>query len=439
MAQTNTKTRNPARTHEGAPAMAPKNALHELRRAVTACLLWEDNFYESGEEVAARIKRLAAQAPQTDVEALAIEVRLEHGLRHAPLWLLASLAAHGKTAHASTYEKVIRRADEMGELIAMHWGGPDRANGPALPNQMKVGIANAFLNFDEYQLAKYNRKVGVRLRDVIRLTHPAPRDEAQSDMWKRLIAGELKAPDTWEVALSGGADKKETFERLLKEGKLGYLALLRNLRNMSETGVDEALVKDAIVARKGARGVLPFQFLTAARYAPRFEDALDLAVQANVLDSPKLPGLTVVCVDTSASMGVPISQKSVVTRAEVAAILGCMVNGNVRLLQFASTVEELPARKGIVGADTIRRAMGSVGHGTDIGAALQYASRFAPDRIIVVSDMQSATFASRTGADRVYALNVAPYQNAVQFGDKVIEINGFSDNTLRFIREVEGL
>ena len=86
----------------------------------------------------------------------------------------------------------------------------------------------------------------MKLRDVLFLSHAKPRDEAQAALWKRLIAGELVAPDTWEVALSSGADKREAWERLLTERKLGALALLRNLRNMQEAQVREELVVESL-------------------------------------------------------------------------------------------------------------------------------------------------------------------------------------------------
>ena len=115
---------------------------------------------------------------------------------------------------------------------------------------MKKGLAAAFPKFDEYALAKYDRGGPVKLRDVLFLAHAKPRDEAQAEVWKRLIAGELTTPDTWEVALSSsGADKREAWERLLREQKLGALALLRNLRNMREAGVDE----DARARRRSDR------------------------------------------------------------------------------------------------------------------------------------------------------------------------------------------
>src|SRR5947207_2879649 len=132
------------------------------------------------------------------------------------------------------------------------------------------GLAAAFTKFDEYQLAKYDRAGAIRLRDVLFLAHAKPKDEAQAALWKRLIAGELATPDTWEVALSAsqGEGKREAWERLLRENKLGALALLRNLRNFREAGVDGDLVASALASMKTAR-VLPFRFIAAARYAPQ--------------------------------------------------------------------------------------------------------------------------------------------------------------------------
>lgn len=62
------------RTHEGAPAatISPEAA---LRRCVLACMLWENEFYESGETIAARIRALVPQVAPETVAALAVEAR----------------------------------------------------------------------------------------------------------------------------------------------------------------------------------------------------------------------------------------------------------------------------------------------------------------------------------------------------------------------------
>src|SRR5262249_37708050 len=158
-----------------------------------------------------------------------------------------------------------------------------------------------------------------------------PRYEAQTALWKQVAERTLASPDTWEVALSAGADKRETFERLLAERKLGYLALLRNLRNMDQAGVDEALVTEAILARRGAGRVLPFRYVAAARAAPRFERWLDEALMETVLEGPVFDGRTVVLVDVSGSMDWKLSAKSDLSRMDAAATLASVIPGDVRV------------------------------------------------------------------------------------------------------------
>src|SRR5713101_7948763 len=256
-------------THEGAPARHISSEL-QLRRSVLACLLWESQFYEDGIEIAGRIAELVPKVAAEKVAALAVEAREQMKLRHAPLLLVREMARH-KTHRAlvsETLARVIQRADELAEFVAIYW----KDGRVPLSGQVKKGLAAAFPKFDEYQLAKYDRSGPIRLRDVLFLCHAKPRDGAQAAMWKKLIAGTMITPDTWEVALSAGTDKREAWERLLREQKLGALALLRNLRNMHEAGVDESLVVSAIRSMSTGR-VLPFRFLAAARYAPRWEEA----------------------------------------------------------------------------------------------------------------------------------------------------------------------
>ena len=256
---------------------------------------------EDGQAIADRIAALAADVAPAVVAALAIEARQRFKLRHAPLMLLCALArtGSGSSLVAETIERVIQRADELSEFLALYWRNGRRP----VTKQMKRGLAAAFAKFDAYQLAKYDRDGPVKLRDVLFLAHAKPKDEAQAALWKQVAERSLPSPDTWEVALSGGSDKRASFERLLAEHKLGYLALLRNLRNMDQAGVDEDLVKDAILARRGAERVLPFRYVAAARAAPRFEPWVDQALTEAVLKGAVFEGRTIVLVsDVSGSM-----------------------------------------------------------------------------------------------------------------------------------------
>ena len=351
MSKLNTVPDRPS-THEGAPAkrISPMAA---LRRSVCSALLWEKEFYEDGDAIADRILTLSEKVPLPDLAALALEVRTSHNLRHVPLLLLVAMARQGsgRSIVRHAIADTIRRVDEMGELLAIYakveGRGTDEIK-PILPAQVKKGLAAAFCQFDAYQLGKYNRKGAFSLKDLILLTHPRPANSKQAELWKAVLDGTLKAPDTWEVGLSGGADKRETFTRLITEGRLGYLALLRNLRGMVEAGVDLDLIRTAIKARKGADKVLPFRFVAAARACPQLEPEIDKALVASIQEGAQLPGKTLVLADVSGSMTDRLSEKSDLTRLDAAACLASMVNADgIRVFTFSNALVEIPARRGM--------------------------------------------------------------------------------------------
>jgi len=234
------------KTAEGAPA-ARITPYKELRRLVLTCMLWEDSAYQKGSDIAAQIAQLCKTVDPYQIAALAREARDKMKLRHIPLYLVRQLARRSKEQGVGslvegTLQYVIQRADELSEFCAIYWedakkDAQGRRSSEPLSAAVKRGLAAAFQKFDEYRLAKYvNRDSAVKLRDVLFLSHARPKDKAQAEVWKKLVDGTMTAPDTWEVELSAGKDKKETFTRLLAEGKLGGLAVLRNLRNMQQAG-----------------------------------------------------------------------------------------------------------------------------------------------------------------------------------------------------------
>jgi hypothetical protein len=426
--------KRPDVTFEGAPAIT-LTAEQSLRRSVLSCLLWEDEFYEDGLAIADRIATLAAEVAPSVVADLAIEARERFNLRHAPLMLLCALArtGSGTSLVSETIARVIRRADELSEFLSLYW----RHGRKPLSKQMKKGLAAAFGKFDAYQLAKYDRDGPVKLRDVLFLVHAKPKDEAQAALWKQVAERSLPSPDTWEVALSGGADKKASFERLLAERKLGYLALLRNLRNMDQAGVDEALVKDAILARRGAERVLPFRYVAAARAAPRFEPWLDQALAETVLEGPVFAGKTLVLVDVSGSMDWKLSARSDLTRMDAAATLASIIPGEVRVFTFSQAVVEVPPRRGMAGVDAVIRSQPH--GGTLLGAAVKRINAVPHDRLIVITDEQSSDAVPDPKAAKAYMVNVASARNGVGYQGRWTHIDGFSEAVLGFMREHEQL
>jgi hypothetical protein len=343
---------------------------------------------------------------------------------------------------------VIQRADELAEFIAMYW----KDGRVPLSGQVKKGLAAAFPKFDEYQLAKYDRGGPIKLRDVLFLCHAKPRDQVQAAVWKNLISGTLTTPDTWEVALSSGADKHEAWERLLREQKLGALALLRNLRNMCEAGVSDKLVVRALGEMKTDR-VLPFRFIAAARYAPQHETELEQAMFRSLKNQTPLPGTTALVVDTSPSMWMArLSRNSDMDRFEAAAGLAILLRETaerVNVYAFNEKAYEVPPRRGFALRDALAATKNNWSRG---GLAVAAANRDGYDRIIVITDGQwhfsdtttvqgygegaPQTVAPAPLTKQAYMINVASYKNGVGYG-KWMNIDGWSDSVIEYIRALE--
>jgi hypothetical protein len=433
MASVNTrKPRFLGTNNEDVPARRITPA-QELRRSVMACMLWEDSFYEDGTSIADRIASLIPLVDAAKVAEIAIEAREQMKLRHVPLLLCRELARR-RRLKAETLTRVIQRSDEIPEFLSIYW----KDGRQPLAASVKRGLAAAFHKFDEHQLAKYDRGGGgrVRLRDALFLCHAKPKNAAQDAMWKRLIDGVLATPDTWEVALSAAKDKRAEWSRLLAEKKLGALALLRNLRNMTEAGVPLAAIRAGLSDMDAAR-VLPFRFIAAARAVPSLEDAIEPVMLRAMGEMRKLPGKTVLLVDTSPSMAKPISAKSDLSRMDAAfglAVLCRELCEDVEICAFSSECTMVPPRRGFALADAIRTAVPS--NGTLLGKAVAAVSgRY--DRLVCITDEESQDAVPNPDAGKAnYLINVATSKNGIGYGPWV-HIDGWSEAVIGYIAENE--
>lgn len=455
--RTNTKAHATNLTFEGTIALRT-DAEQQLRRAVMTCLLWEDGFYENGVSIADRIKSLVPKVSPEVVASIAISARKDQGLRHVPLLLIRELArtTQGKLV-SETLAEVINRPDEITEFLSIYWADGRQP----LSKQVKLGLAAAFPKFSSYSLAKYSGKdKAVKLRDALFLCHAKPKDAKQAAVWKKLVDGTLEAPDTWEVALSGGADKAETFTRLIKERKLGGLAMLRNLRNMIESGVDRDTIREGLRTAP-TEWVLPFRFVAAAKYAPAFEPELEAMMLASMEGATKFAGKTALVIDTSPSMWADrVSHKSDMSRFDAAAGLAILARElceEVAVYAFNEKAYIVPPRTGFALRDALAQTRGSASCG---GYAVQLANKEGYDRIIVLTDGQ--WHATMPGADplvgranharswfaggevsipkpltdKAYMINMHAYQNGVGSGAWTT-ISGWSEHVLRYIKELE--
>jgi 60 kDa SS-A/Ro ribonucleoprotein len=443
------------RTHEGAVAARLNNS-QKLRRLVLASMLWEDQFYIDGVSHADYVKQALLEASPEEAASIAIEAREKMKLRHVPLFLVRELARHpvkeARKLVGDTLARIVQRPDELAEFLGIYWAEGKQP----LSAQVKKGLARAFSKFNEYELAKWQKSdAAIKLRDVLFLTHARP-ENGQEELFKKIVDQSLATPDTWEVALSAGSDKKETWVRLLSENKLGALALLRNLRNMQQVGVSDALIKDGLQKMKIER-VLPFRFISAAKYAPGLEPQLEEAMFKCLAEQPKLKGKTVLIVDTSGSMHGQISAKSELDRLSAAAALAMLVRELGEDVKVYATAGDdgtrihktmiVPPRRGfglrdLLSYDQTSRIIG--GGGIFLKQVIEYVrekEQGEADRIIVITDEQDCDLVNRPTSAKPfgtnnYLINVATYKNGIGYGEWV-HIDGWSESVLDYIQASE--
>jgi hypothetical protein len=502
-------------THEGAPGYA-RDVRSELFLLAVSNMVGEDTFYEAASDRDARYRDLVHAVAGQDPEWLGRFLgwlRTEGNMRSASL--VGALEAARAMLAAKTpgarqvVASVLQRADEPGEALA-YWTS---RYGRAIPKPVKRGIADAVRRlYSEYSLLKYDTtSKGYRFGDVLDLVHAEPVAPWQGHLFKHAIdrrhgrdwsydevapllpmvalnanlrgaASEgrpfwtnpdpdrLKAAGfTWEDVLSlagAKADKAKLWAALIPS--MGYMALLRNLRNFDEAGVPDEVAERVAARLADPEQVaksrqFPYRFLAAYQELSslRWGPALEKALNASLANLPALPGRSLVLVDTSASMnGLGFSARSKMTPARAAAVFGvALANRNpdgVDLHGFADGVFTHPVNRGasvLREVDRFVARTGEVGHGTRIAEAIR-ATYARHDRVFLISDMQtmpevaamqhSAGLYGVTNAVPasvpVYGFNLGGYQRtAAPFGATANrhELGGLADATFRMVPLLE--
>lgn len=442
-------------THEGAIARKSTPA-QALERSVLTCLLWEKEFYENGEKIADRIASLVKVVNPEEVADLARRSRFDMKIRHVGLHLIRELVRRPEgRKYASVLTEICQRPDDLTEFMSLYW----RDGKQPIAAAVKRALGEAFQKFSEYQLAKYDRKgKEITLRDVLFMTHGKPKttgegrysalerrlaprledtltpDEA---LYQRLVEGKLASPETWENRLSRGEDQHEVWTDLMKNHQLGTLAFIRNLRNMVSAGVDRSVIRDYASTVKVDK-ILPFQFITAARMVPAYEDVLESMMFRCLEGAPKRSGRTAVLVDVSGSMTAKLSARGDTTRDDVAtglAILARELYEDVEVFTFSTEVKQVAPRRGFALRDAILTSQ--YRSSTYLGAACKQLDQPEYDRLIVLTDEQSHDRLNDIrNIKNAYMINVASSDKTVTYGSWT-SITGWSEAILTYIEKLE--
>ena len=501
MAKFNEKStpKNVTVNHMGEKAFIQKPEFQLVSILLTSFM--ENSYYETSNQTIERMKDAIKKVDPKFAAKAAVYARNEFGMRSVSHVLAVEMLKYisGQPWGKNFFEAVVRRPDDMSEIIAYYFSKGNEK----LPSAIKRGFAKAFGKFDKYQIAKYKGKAKeVSLVDVVNLVHPTP-TEKNSVALKELVEGTLKNDSTWESKLTkAGQDAKSEDEKmelkanawkdLFDTNKMPYMALLRNLRNILEQApelTDRAC--EMLVNRKMIENslVLPFRFISAHAEIEKLKKeglfekdgeniskilkAIDDAAKTSVINLPVLQGKTIILSDNSGSMTGDSFGSSLASRmsniktsdiANLFAVLYWMKADNTLVGLFGDHLiyPNLKRNAGVFeNFKIIDKEKDKCGGATERGIFDMFEKltkeKIKVDTIVVFSDCQIGdkclwfdhsgnrgeefnrlfeAYKSINPDVRVYSVDLKGYGNNV-FNESVIKISGWSDKIFDIMKMME--
>jgi len=474
-------------------------------------------------DIVATAIEIAESSNARDLLAIAHWLRKEGHCRQTPLVLLA-VAAYVKNSREFVRgyaPQIIRRADELVGAYAAYrflFGKP-------FPSALLKGIRDSFSNFDEYQLIKYNQPGKTpNLKDILlqmpdrkpgkpvsrgmaeflfngtlvdrhgtdhsesaplvaahlKFLNAAKHDEFDGEMQE--LAENAKA--TWETVISLFGGTKETWGNVFP--RMGYMAVLRNIRNMIQVGIPAGEIAARIADERSVlrSKQFPFRFVSASNEISLMSDidiksrqvildALSIALEFSVANVGTIPGDSIIMADCSGSMLSRIAGRSKMDCKTVAATLAAILAKACEspfVYAFGSRMELLDIRKTDSVSSIIQKILSAeVGGATYAFKPFYHAAEngLKADRIVLLSDMQCygrnpyfySPYQRKVGGNRTVASGLQHYKNKVNRDVWIHSVNlnahdssaqvsseeknvslisGFSDKILSLFLEAEG-
>lgn len=416
----------------------------------------KDQFYRSEQEGINQIKSIITNLVDKKFIAKgAIFARNEFGMRSITHIVAAELAnqVKGENWTKGFYNKVIHRVDDITEIVSYYLAN----YGKPIPNSLRKGLKKAFDKFDDYQIAKYRAEnKAVKLIDVVNLIRPKATTKNKIAL-EKLVKDELKSTETWEAKLTQAGQKaqdedkkadlkEQAWKELLLEKKLGYFALLRNLRNILEQSpefLDEALTQ--LVDEKAIKKslVFPFRFTTAYNEInnSKVKKAINKAVEISLNNIPKFEGKTLIALDTSGSMEGRCGEIGSLFAMALVKTNDC----DFMTMDYDAIYRSINIDDTLI---TLTKSVKYPGGITNFRAIFQRANKIY-DRIVILSDMQGwvdyyspqgdfDNYKRRFNCDPyVYSFDLQGYGTSQVIGNKVFCLAGFSDKVFDIMKLFE--
>lgn len=375
-----------------------KNPVEDLINFMLSSYL-EDRYYESAEEQMSRFLGLLEEVKDKLsyewIAKLSFFARNEVGMRSIAELTAAWLNEKKFDNKRAYFRNFFHRPDDVGETFA----AIDRLDGKR-SHALVRGAGDYLSTLGEYQLGKYkmNRKT-YNMYDLINITH------AHSAAIDKFKAGTLAVPETWETKISASKSEEEkakNWREMVEQDKLGYLALIRNLRNILNSDVNMEWINTHLIpkltdeVRIKKSLVFPYQIYCAWKNKDitnyDLDAAIDRAFRLSCGNMPKLEGKNLVVLDVSGSMDTWFSANSSLTIKEVGAVYGAalLVSNNADFIRFGnhakrSTYNPLNSIFTII--EDMQKNY-DCGYGTDISSVFDCIKDQTYDRIFLISDMQ---------------------------------------------------
>lgn len=483
--KTGTKAKADGVNSSGVPSYLRNDFKQDVAAVVLTSMLGGNAFYESEAEKLKRIEALVGSEPELAefVAKAMVYARTEANLRSISHFLGVLLAekAKGTDYLKSALFQTVSRVDDMMEMVSLF---NSRNPGKMLPNSMRRAFKGALESkFDEYQFSKYKAEnSAVKLKDIVKMCRPNPEiliskgKTTDKDIFKRVIEGNLKAISTAQTVNAGstGEARAENYKELLLSRKLGYMAALKNIKNILEAGADAETINalNALLVNESQvlkSKLLPFRFYQAYREVQGMN--IDRIVRNNILESIEVGfgysarnvGLVegdekiAILLDESGSMSSmvagPGNKRQSISSFEigkvlVASMFGGLKKGNAACWFWGNSSREVSLKASplewVFKQDT-------KGGGTDLVGAIKglIKAKTAVDVIVIITDMQQNAFTgSYRGGDFLKVLNEYKAEfnpnakvlfwnvydlgtgNPCKMSNNVLEVTGFSSQIL---------
>lgn len=425
--------------------------------------LMKDQFYRTEGETVERIRTLMGKLDPRFVAKTAIYARHEFGMRSVTHFIAAEIAkdCKAKTWTKDFFKKVVSRPDDILEILSCYISLYKKP----IPNALKRGLGKALEGFDAYAIAKYRKtSASLSLIDAANLIHPKA-----TPVIDQLMKGTLPPAETWETKMTQAGQKAETEEEksdlkaeawreLISTGKIGYMALVRNLRNILEQVPDtvdrvcELLTDEARIQKSK---MFPFRFLTAIDIiqtgnltgAQKVLKALNRAVDLSLANVPRFEGKTLVVLDGSGSMttGMVSTKSAAEVGSLFAATLVKAIDADFMSFSDDAKYQTLNTADSTL---SIAKSIHFASGGTNFHAIFHTANR-PYDRIIILSDMQgwvghaapTSTFEEykkRLGCSpKIFSFDLCGHGTTQFPAANIFCLAGFSDKVFEIMSQLE--